>query len=239
MAMDSTSRVIARLVVAGLLALGGASSVTMADHAGLAEIAARDLVAAAEREDWAGVKLYAGRIHDPLLAAYATWLDFQQNKSDGSFADITAFMNRHPTWPRQRELQRRAEQALDTTEPHAVLLDWFDCQPPVTGDGALSHLNAISGAGDPARIPALANSYWIEQNFDAEAERKFLRGYERLLTPASHSARLDRLIWQRSHTAANRMIKRVEADEAARAHSPSKAPRRGGRSHRPRASETS
>lgn len=215
MAMASTSRVFAGFALAGLLALGGSFGIAQADSKNPADIAARDLVDAAEREDWAGVKLYAGRINDPMLAAYATWIRLQQDKSDASFSDITGFIDQHPTWPRQRDLKRRAERALESTEPLSVLLNWFDRQPPVTGDGALAHLNAISGRGDSTLVPALANRYWVEKNFDPATERSFLSGYGRHLTQASHQARLDRLIWQRSHTAANRMIRRVGADQAA------------------------
>lgn len=213
--MASTSRAFAGIALAGLLAFGASITDATADTRSPSEMAARDLVDASEREDWASVNLYAGRINDPLLAAYATWLRLQQEKFDTSFGEVTAFLKQHPTWPRQRELKRRAEREIDGSESDTFLLDWFDRHPPVTGEGAVAHLDALTRQGDATEIPALANNYWVNRNFDAVTERDFLRNYARHLTQDSHLARLDRLIWQRSHTAASRMLNRVGRGQAA------------------------
>ena len=58
-----------------------APTITRADHASPAAVGARELLAAAEREDWDSVKLYAKRIHHPLLAEYALWLLIQHGKT--------------------------------------------------------------------------------------------------------------------------------------------------------------
>lgn len=213
--MASTPRVFASLALAGLITFATGITDVRADTRNLSEMAARDLVDASEREDWAGVNLYAGRINDPLLAAYATWLRLQQEKFDTSFAEVTAFLDRHPTWPRHRELQSRAERAIDGSESDTFLIEWFDRHPPVTGEGAVAHLDALARRGETARVPDLANAYWAEQNFDAAAERDFLRDYGRHLTQDTHQARLDRLIWQRNHTAASRMLNQVNRGQAA------------------------
>lgn len=213
--MASTPRVFACIALAGLLIFGGSIPDARADTRTPSDMAARDLVEASEREDWASVNLYAGRINDPLLAAYATWLRLQQEKFDTSFGEVTAFIDQHPTWPRQRELKRRAEREIDGSESDVFLLDWFHRHPPVTGEGAVAHLGALTRRGDTTQIPELANTYWINRNFDAATERDFLREYGRHLAPESHTARLNRLIWQRSHTAASRMVKRVDRGQAA------------------------
>ena len=69
--------------------------------------------------------------------------------------------------------------------------------------------------GATLRIPELARTYWVARNFDAGTEQKFLRRYGRHITAADHNARLDRLIWARSHSAAWRMLKRVDPEQAA------------------------
>ena len=191
-----------------------APTISHSDHAGPAEVAARDLVAAAEREDWAGVKLYAKRIHDPLLTEYAIWLRIQHDKKKASFGEIVGFIDRHPTWPRQSELRRLAESAIDSEVPQHSLLDWFARHPPVSGKGAMAHLRAIAESGDTSPIPEYARSYWRHRNFDAADERQFLRMYGTHLDRDTHLARLDRLIWQRGHTAATRMLKFVPGDYA-------------------------
>lgn len=179
-----------------------------------AEEAARDLVAAAEREDWESAALYANRINDPLVSAYADWLRLQRRQTEASFAEITGFIDRHPTWPRQTDMRRLAERAIDERDSFQSRLDWFERYPPVTGEGGLAHLDAIARLGDGNAIPERARQYWVERNFEAATETAYLRAYGRHLDQASHVARTDRLIWQRSHTAARRMVKRLEAGPA-------------------------
>ena len=212
--MQKTPLLIAVTLLIGTFVIV-APSTTRADHAGPADVAARDLVAAAEREDWAGVKLYAGRIHDPLLTEYATWLRIQQDKTKASFSEISDFVDRHPTWPRQTELRRRAERAIDDKVSRNALLDWFERYPPVSGKGALAHLDAIAARGEAKTIPERARNYWLKRNFEAADEKQFLQTYGSHLDRDTHLARLDRLIWQRGHTAATRMLKYVPGDHAA------------------------
>ncbi|MDE0779957.1 MAG: lytic transglycosylase domain-containing protein [Alphaproteobacteria bacterium] len=212
--MQKTSHSITFALLIGAFAFGTPFS-ACADHADPADVAANDLVAAAEREDWAGVKLYARHIRDPLLAEYATWLGIQHNNTKASFSEISRFVDRHPTWPRQTELRRRAEHAIDDKVSHLSLLDWFERYSPVSGKGALAHLNAISSARNTAEIPELTRSYWLKLNFDAAYEKEFLRTFGGQLDRETHIARLDRLIWQRGHNAATRMLKYVPADHRA------------------------
>lgn len=208
--MHIASRSFASAALVAFLAFGATAAVA----ANPAEEAARDLVAAAEREDWEGVALYSNRINDPLVSAYADWLHLQRRQNDASFAEIAAFIDQHPTWPRQTDMRRLAERAIDETDSFQTLLDWFERYPPTTGEGGLAHLNAIAQLGDPATIPGLARRYWAERNFEAATETAYLRAYGNHLDQASHEARTDRLIWQRSHTAARRMVKRLEAGPA-------------------------
>ncbi len=177
--------------------------------------AARELVAAAEKEDWKAVARIAPRVQGRLVQAYADWLDYQQRNTDATFEEIAFFLEEHPSWPRRTELRRAAERAVDGTQSGTVLIEWFGNNPPVTGEGALAYLDALSGAGATVRIPELARTYWVARNFDAGTEQKFLRKYGRHITEADHIARLDRLIWARSHTAAWRMLRRVDPDQAA------------------------
>jgi soluble lytic murein transglycosylase len=212
--MQETFRPIASIVLAGVL-VWGAATTARADHAGPADTAARDLVAATERDDAAATDLYARRIHDPLLAEYAKWLSFQRAKTRPSFADVTAFITAHPTWPRQRELRGVAEQAIGEENTHRSLAEWFATYPPVRGEGALAHLDALVSLGETAPVKALTQDYWVTRNFDAATEQQLLRRYGNHLTRKHHVARLDRLIWNRSQTAASRMLKRVDPGQAA------------------------
>jgi len=208
--MHIASRIFASATLVVAFALGGGAEA----QSNPTDIAARDLVAAAEREDWESVALYSQRVNDPLVSAYADWLRLQRRQTKAPFSEIASFIDRHPTWPRQTDMRRLAEREIDESVSFQMLMDWFERYPPTTGEGGLAHLDAISRLGNTATIPGLARKYWIEKNFEAATETAYLRAYGRHLDRASHEARTDRLIWQRSHTAARRMVKRLEAGPA-------------------------
>jgi len=211
--MRTASLTLARIVLALVCAFGAATpAIAAPDSTG--EEAARDLVAAAEREDWEGVELYARDVTDPLVLAYADWLRLQRRNSGADFAEIASFVDRHPTWPRRLDLRRLAERAIDENDSFKARLAWFAQYPPVTGEGALAYLDALAATGNPADIPRKARRYWVELNFEAATENAFLRRFGQHLDAASHETRTDRLIWQRGHTPARRMISRLEPGPA-------------------------
>ena len=192
-----------------------AAGITMPVLAAASDVQARKLVAAAEDEKWDEMRRLAPLASDPLVRAYADWLDFQQDDTAASFEDIAAFLDAHPTWPRLPELRRNAEKALDGTQGNLQLLTWFERNRALTGEGALAHLDALSALGRTADLPGLARTYWISRNFDDGIEPKFLRSHGKYLRKSDHEARLDRLIWDRNHSGACRMLKRMDSGQAA------------------------
>ena len=116
-------QILSRSLASAMLALCcvlGTSTTILANPSDAADTAARDLVAAAEREDWEGVALYAEHVDDPLVTAYAEWLHLQRRNSGASFTEITSFIDRHPTWPRQFDMRQMAERAINEDDSFAV-----------------------------------------------------------------------------------------------------------------------
>lgn len=175
----------------------------------------RDLVAAAERENWTAVRLYQNRGVEPLVDKYALWLDYQRRGTKTTFGELTAFLDANPDWPRRRELQRNAEAAIDETVPNDILRTWFDANPPISGPGALAHLDALRANGATDRVAELAPQYWATLNIDRQTERAILRRHGSLISRSDHEARLDWLIWNQNHGAARRMLKRVGPNSSA------------------------
>ena len=159
--MHIASRIFASATLVVAFALGGGAEA----QSNPTDIAARDLVAAAEREDWESVALYSQRVNDPLVSAYADWLRLQRRQTKAPFTEIASFIDRHPTWPRQTDMRRLAEREIDESVSFQMLMDWFERYLPTTGEGGLAHLDAISRLGNTATIPGLARKYWIEKNF--------------------------------------------------------------------------
>jgi len=176
---------------------------------------ARDLIAAAEQEDWTAVRRHRERGVEPLIAKYAAWLEHQRTAAKSSFSDIAAFLDANPDWPRARELRRNAEEAIDATVPNETIRAWFEKNEPITGAGALAHLDALAANGERAQIATLAPRYWRQRSIDRHTETEFLRRHGAHLGKDDHRARLDHLIWTQNHGAAQRMLRRVDPQTAA------------------------
>ncbi|MEP4377445.1 MAG: lytic transglycosylase domain-containing protein [Alphaproteobacteria bacterium] len=176
---------------------------------------ARDLIAAAEKENWPAVRLYRDRGVEPLIAKYAAWLDHQRAAGKSSFAEITAFLAANPDWPRARELRRNAEAAIDETVTGAAVREWFDAHPPISGAGALAHLDALRTNGERDRLAELTPRYWRTLGIDRHTETALLKRHGAYLGKDDHRARLDHLIWTQNHGAAQRMLRRVDPATAA------------------------
>ncbi|MDA0786818.1 MAG: lytic transglycosylase domain-containing protein [Proteobacteria bacterium] len=207
------ARCVFALIGAAALTLGawGASS----SHADTSDKNSRDLVAAAEQEDWTAVRLYRDRGVEPLITKYAAWLDYQRRDTKNGFADITAFLDANPDWPRANELRRNAEESIDETVPNDAIRNWFERHPPISGAGALAHLDALLATGERERLAELTPRYWRQLSIDSQTETDFLRRHGAQLGKDDHRARLDHLIWIQNHAAAQRMLARVDPATAA------------------------
>lgn len=204
-----TRRVLS-LSAAAVIAWGAATNATDASDKN-----ARELVAAAERENWPAVRLYLDRGVEPLIAKYAAWLEHQHAATKSSFGEITAFLTANPDWPRALELRRNAEEAIDETVSAEAVRNWFKDHPPISGTGALAHLDALKAKGARDQLTSLTPRYWRQLNIDRHTEADFLRRHGVHLGKDDHRARLDHLIWTQNHGAAQRMLRRVDAQTAA------------------------
>ncbi|MFQ5970865.1 MAG: transglycosylase SLT domain-containing protein, partial [Alphaproteobacteria bacterium] len=192
-----------------LLLAGNASSNELDAHD--AELYARAFEALDE-EDFATARALAAEARNPLPAQVIQWIDLRREDTEASFLEITEFMEAHPSWPGLSELRRNAEDSAAAADDPAAISAWFKLFPPLTGDGALTYLDA-AGENGPGRD--FVRGAWVKLDFTPEAERLFLTGYGHLLTRDDHAARLDRLLWDEQDEAAERMLRRVDRDQAA------------------------
>jgi soluble lytic murein transglycosylase len=200
------------LVAAGIVS--GSTISTPAD-ASEKDLNARALITAAEAEDWSALRLHRSHGVDPLIDKYAAWLAHQQPDTTSDFVTIAAFLDANPAWPRAAELRRNAEEAIDETVPSDTVRAWFDRNPPISGAGALAHLDALRAAGDRDRLAELTPRYWRTLAIDRHTETDLLKRHGTYLGKDDHRARLDRMIWVQNHAAATRMLRRVDPRTAA------------------------
>jgi soluble lytic murein transglycosylase len=171
---------------------------------------------------------HAGRPAEQLPAKAVRWLYLQSGNTDAGFEEISAFLADNPHWPRQDRLELRAEQALTGSEPDALLLAWFRDNPPRTGNGFMLYAEALQRAGLSAQLQAEAIRVWREVDMSASEERAFRSRFRTLVPMEDEIYRLDRLIWDRQLTAAERQARRVPADYRALAEARIRLARRSG-----------
>lgn len=170
---------------------------------------------AADRGQWSGALDTAAQAGDKTLRDVLVWRHMQAPGSPYSFAEITAFLKAHPTWPSQATLRRRADDALTGNEPPAQVIAWFTDNPPFTGRGKMLMAEALMAAGREADGIALARSAWVNNTFNRNDERRFLGRFERYLSADHHRRRLDHLLWEGHDESAGRMLVKVDAGHRA------------------------
>jgi soluble lytic murein transglycosylase len=173
-------------------------------------------IAAARAGQWSQAYAAAGRGTSPLPTKIARWLDFTRSDVTGRFAEIAAFIEQNPSWPAQKLLRRRAEQALSSESDDAAAA-WFKRYPPLSAVGKTRAAAVQMARGDAAAGLAALRAAWVDGDFTAGDEHDVLARYGANLRPEDHIKRLDRLLWDRQGDAARRMLPLVPPDNRAEA----------------------
>ncbi len=195
---------------AGLVvfAAGGAPAQALSD----ADLGAlRTALAAARAGDWSRAGAEAASSKDPLPSKILRWMDYASPGAPGNFADIAAFIEKDPLWPRQQALLAHAEEAL-IGETDATAADWFKNHPPVSAAGTVRAAEVMLNAGDVAGGTAALRAAWVDSHFNALDEKSFLAKHGAAIRTEDDERRLDRLLWEGRSEAARRMLPRVPAD---------------------------
>ena len=150
------------------------------------------------------------RAHDQLLMTVLQWLALTRSGEAG-FSDVTAFAKAHPDWPGQKQLARRAEEAMGGVSD-AAAAEWLAAHPPVTATGKLRQAELWLARGRREAAQDLIRQVWAEADFSRDDEKTMLTKYHGILRPADHVARLDRLLWDDQADAAKRMYRLVEPE---------------------------
>jgi soluble lytic murein transglycosylase len=124
--------------------------------------------------------------------------------SRGTFAEVTAFLDRRPDWPGEPYLRRKSERVV-LAEPDDSVLRFFSKTPAQTPQGALRHGTALMRAGRTAEAEEVLVGAWRNMPMGATEQALFLAAYEDLLKP-HNDARLDEMLWRGTLENARRML---------------------------------
>ena len=200
-----------------LVALAGALKPVQAQDLSEADrSAALAAIAAARAGQWTQAYTAAGRSSNPLPMKIVRWLDFTRSNVSGRFSDISVFIEQNPDWPGQKILRRQAETAL-AGESDDTAATWLKRFPPITPLAKARLAATRIARGDAAGGQAALRDAWINGDFSPNDEHEFLARYRANIRPEDNVQRLDRLLWDRQHDAARRMLPLVPADYRAEA----------------------
>jgi len=170
----------------------------------------REAIAAAKNDDHAKALRLAAGASNKLVTKVVRWKVYVDANSGASFSDISGFLRENPSWPQPVTLQRRAEEAIGSGTSADLLLSWFSSFPPQTVDGKVAYGQALMDRGQQDKGLTALREAWINGNFGVLQERQFLVKHGDSLREKDHEARLVRLLWDRQHEAAQRLILRVD-----------------------------
>ncbi len=201
-----TSRFRATAFAAGLAAFASWAAPALAQSAAEKSGAAQ-ILAAAERRNWADARNIASAARSPLLMKLASWLEYNSPNSRASFAEVAAFIKANPEWPNQATLRRVAEEAMNGDVSDREVLAWFANNEPRSTQGRLRLITALQNSGRYEESVAYIRKTWIEANFGTDQERDFLKQHGGQLRKADHEKRIDRLLWDGRGWEAERILK--------------------------------
>jgi len=186
----------------------GAPAQAQDRRAGAALAAALEAV---QKEDWVEA-MQRARPAGALGQDLIEW--HRLRAGQGSFADYTAFLRRHPDWPGLKLMRRKGEAAITAQTPPRQVLAYFADQGAQTGSGALRWASAYAASGDTGDAQAEIVLAWRSMSLTGTERAGFLAAYGDLLKP-HHAARQDMLLWRGLVGEARAMAPLVGPDLAA------------------------
>ncbi|MBB4015643.1 soluble lytic murein transglycosylase [Chelatococcus caeni] len=153
------------------------------------------------------IKLYrAGRIGDgdalarsletPAARTLAEWVALRHNARALAFERINTFLNRHPGWPGEDGLQKRAEQALlEEAKPARVVRGFFATREPVSPEGQIALAEMLAAEGHDSDAAEIARRVWRREAMSDALEKRINARFGSELLRSDHERRLERLLF--------------------------------------------
>ncbi len=153
------------------------------------------------------IKLYrAGRISDgdalarsletPAARTLAEWVALRHNARALAFERINTFLNRHPGWPGEDGLQKRAEQALlEEAKPARVVRGFFATREPVSPEGQIALAEMLAAEGHDSDAAEIARRVWRREAMSDALEKRINARFGSELLRSDHERRLERLLF--------------------------------------------
>lgn len=156
--------------------------------------------------DIAAAEASAAGIAEPAARKLVRWMEMRSGKSEATPEQLEQFRRANPSWPGGRLRDLAEELLLENGEPDQILAFFSDSKPESgAGDAALAV--AYLGKGDLKRATALASTAWRTAELSQAEESAVIDRLGKLLTPADHKWRADRILYADSQSSALRGVR--------------------------------
>lgn len=151
---------------------------------------------------------------EKVIPTLIKWLAYRDNYTGSGFEEIVSFIEKHPGFPDQTLLRKKAELSLTGEEAANKVIEYFSKFAPLTGHGMLIYANKrIATEGDSASVKRFIKNSWQDGDFNKDDEDEFLRKYRTLLDEEDFFARADKLLWNGNISGAKRIYHSLSRDQ--------------------------
>ena len=128
------------------------------------------------------------------------------------FSQLSTFLIAHPGWPGEPALREAAEGAIKPeAEMPAQVVSYFQRFPAISAAAQLRYAEALYAQGQRDLANNAARIAWTGGPLTTDDESRLLIRFNQILTPDDHDARMNRLLWRRALTVAQRQLPNTSA----------------------------
>lgn len=155
------------------------------------------------------------RASDPIANAVYEWKSLSQSDSF-SFSSYANFLINHPGFPDATAMRKNAEKMLRPgLESNEQVIAFFRRYPPLSATANLRYAEALSAKGQRDDARSAARLAWIGGALTPEDEARILSSFSDAIRSGDNDLRMDRLLWDRSTSAAARQLLLVSPQKRA------------------------
>jgi soluble lytic murein transglycosylase len=134
------------------------------------------------------------------------WKSLQQ-ADNFPFASYARFLTSNPGWPDEARMRKNAETMLRSDgETPATVVAFFKKFPPQTATAHLRYAEALDALLMKDEARNVARMAWVSGSLTPVDESRLVNRFGSALTTVDHDIRMDKLLWTRATTTAQRQI---------------------------------
>ncbi len=160
---------------------------------------------AADRGDWP-TALAEGQAAGPVSGDIILWRFLREAPTkSAAFSVFADFVARHPDWPGLKLIRKNGEASMGGSLAPPLVREYFQGEPPQTGEGSLALAMALRALGDEQGARAEAVRGWRALPMQPETQAAFVGAFGSFLAD-QNGGRLTALLWAGEVENARRML---------------------------------